>query len=482
MLEYYFFLNAAGSVSLRPFELSVPLPQAPALPDTPEDPEKTGDGGNGGNMGEAGRIRFLSPAVRFLVRAPGEAGAVRSSRTSPRLSWKETPALLRSGEEAEFTLVHQGWDPRLPLPSPQSLMPRTPVGAILEASPPREDDEAAGILLRLRLIPLEEGRLNIPGFSVSAGDYSLDIPALSVPVSGGSRDRSSPGPASASSGSSREGVSLSPEPPAREHLPFPETALNPLLPFRARCGSIRDTARALWDRGLRAEALAELRRNERDYAGGPALIPLRREAEKSLGLFGNGDETWRPRLLLAGIFLISAGLALASLFLGFLPRKRVTPGLAWCYKGIGKLSRFKKPAGPEPAAGKSGGTSGSCEFEEPAQKTGVLEQPYLKRNPWFFRIFTVVFALPAFFSLWRLGGSLPEFPLSGSEGPARPALTREAEAFRVPGPEGTVAFRFEEGRRVLVRSLRGEWAYAEIPGREEGRKAGWVKIEALVFY
>jgi hypothetical protein len=449
MLEYYFFLNAAGRVSLKPFELSVP---APETPERPEVPEKTGS-----EEGEARRIRFLSPAVQFFVRAPGETGAGRSSPArSPRLSWKEIPPLLHPGEETELTLVHQGWDPRLPLPTPQALMPRPPIGAILEASPSREDDQAAGVLLRLRLIPLEEGRLNIPGFSVPAGNYSLDIPALSVPVSRG-RDReqrAASTPASGVSALPSGEPPGPPEPPARETLPFPETALDPLLPFRAGCGSIRERAKALWDRGLRVEALAELRRNERDYAGGPALTPLRREAERALGLSGNGDETWRPPLLLAGIFGVSALLSLAFLLLSFLsPQKQVTPGPAWCYKVIKNLGRFR------------------------------LKRPFLKKPAWFFRLFTVFFAFPALFSLWRLGDfSRIELPLPGASGLSRPALSREAEAFRVPGPESHPAFRLEEGRRVFIRTLRGDWAYAEIPGREDGGKTGWVRVEALVFY
>jgi hypothetical protein len=432
-MEYYFFLNTAGRVSLAPFSLSVPAPEIP------EDPEKTGDARG------TRRIRFPSPAIQFLIRAPSEAGSGRSSpERNLRLSWEGRPSQLHMGEEAELTLVHQGWDPRLPLPSPGFLIPRTPIGAILEAVPPREDDEAARILLRLRLIPLEEGRLNIPGFNVSLGDYRLDIPALSIPVVPAG-DRGQPAPAAAAGPPPEE----EPAPPAsgspaRGDLPFPETILKPLSPFRAGCGSIRERARALWNKGLRVEALAELRRNERDYAGGPALIPLRRDAEKLLGLSGNGDETWRPRTLLTAIILVSAILAVAFLFLSFLPLKmQVTPGLAWCYKGIGN---FKKPARA-------------------------------------FRTLAVFFAFPAVLSLWRLG-DLPaiELPFPGVSGPARPALTRETEIFRIPGPEGTVTFRLEEGRRVLVRSVRGDWAYAEIPGPGEGGKNGWLRSEALVFY
>jgi hypothetical protein len=375
------------------------------------------------------------------------------------------------GEEAELTLVHQGWDPRISLPSPQSLIPRTPIGAILEVSPSREDDEAAGILLRIRLIPLEEGRLNIPAFNVTAGDYRLDIPALSVPViAAGNRDRPAavpPAPEPAVPESEASG-------PLREERSFPETIPEP-SPFRAGCERIREEARALWDRGLRVEALAELRRNERDYAGGSALIPLRRDAEKLLGLSVNGDETWRPRTLLTAIFLVSAALTGAFLFLSFLSsKKQVTPGPAWCYKVIRRSS------------GKA-----SVSLEQAPENAGIGAKPVecrkrlgkFKKTARVFRGFAVFFAFSMVLSLWHLG-DLPAFdlPFAGVSGPPRPALTREADVFRVPGPEGTVAFRLEEGRRVLVRSVQGDWAYAEIPGREEGGKAGWLRREALVFY
>jgi hypothetical protein len=453
MLEYYFFLNAAGRISLAPFELSVPVPEDPESQEKTEVSRSQGQAGDPGNTREeARRIRFRSPAIQFLVRTPGEAGAGQSSsRANPRLSWRG-PARLHPGEEAELTLVHQGWDLSLPLPSPQPLMPRTPIGAILEASPPREDDEAAGVLLRLRLIPLEEGRLNIAGFKAPAGDYSLDIPALSIPViPAAAQDRPAAIQAAVSAPS---GLSPGePSPASGEDLAFPEISPNPLPLFRAGCESIRSQARALWGRGFRVEALAELRRNERDYTGGPALIPLRRELEKLLGLPGNGDETWRPRFLLTGIFIVSAVLAGASLFLSFFfQKKRVTPGPAWCYRVIGKFDRFQK------------------------------ELFHLKKPGWVFRIFVVFFVFTALFSLWRRGDLSAVEPFPGSSGPPRPALTRKTEAFRVPGPAGTVAFRFEEGRRVLVRSIREDWAYVEIPGREEGEKAGWVRREALVFY
>jgi hypothetical protein len=445
MLEYYFFLNSPGRVSLAPFEISVPGAESPAEgnpetgnPAAPEPPESPGNPGNGE------RIRFRSPAIQFLVRAPGETGGRGSSVQNPRLSWRDVPSRLYPGEAAEFALVRQGWDPRIPFPSPRLLLPRTPIGAILEASPPRDGDEAAGVLLRLRIIPLEEGRLNIPAFSVPAGDYNLNVPALSVPVGPGAKPDQG---AAASGDASPVPVSSAPSPaelPAApgEGLPFPATAPKPLLPFKAGCESIRNRAKSFWDRGLRVEALAELRRNERDYAGGPALIPLRRDAENILGLSRNGDEIWRPRLLFLGIFVISTALAAVSLFFGlFPPKKQVTPGPAWCYRVI---EGFKKPA-------------------------------------WVLRGFAVFFAVPAFFSLRVLGASpLGGLPFPGLAGLPRPALTREAETFRVPGREGTPVFRFQEGRRVLVRFIRNDWAYAEIPGKEEG--GGWVRMEALVFY
>jgi hypothetical protein len=436
-MEYYFFLNAAGRVSLAPFELSVPAPEIPEAQEPPEAPANTM---NTGDTGEIRRIRFPSPAIRFLVRAPGEAGAGSSSpERNIRLFWES--ALLYAGEEAELSL--RGWDPRLPLPSPGLLLPRTPVGAILEASPPQENDRAAGILLRVRLIPLEEGRLNIPGFSVPLGDYRLDIPALSVPVGPATkqdqRGAVSPAPLLEEAPSPASGHSV------RDSAgdSFPETALKPFPPFRAGCLSIRERALALWDRGLRVEALAELRRNERDYAGGPALIPLRRDVERLMGLSENGDETWRPRILLAAIFLVSAAL-MTGIFLSLLsPKKRVTPGPAWCYKVIGKSYG----------------------------KTEALPQQALKRGR--LRVLGIFAVLSVFLGFFFLK---PE----GVFGPSRPALTRETEAFRVPGPEGTEVFRFEEGRRVSVRSVRGGWAYAEIPG--SGGKAGWLRTEALLFY
>jgi hypothetical protein len=167
-----------------------------------------------------------------------------------------------------------------------------------------------------------------------------------------------------------------------------------------------------------------------------------------LGLSGNGDEIWRPRFLLKGTLVISALLAGASLFLVLSRKRGVTPGPAWCYRIIGYLRRKKA-------------VSGSV----------------------FLKVSAVFFACLALFSLRSLGFfPFTGLSLPGASGPPRAALARETEAFRVPDPAGTPAFRLEEGRRLLVRSVQGDWAYAEPLGREEGGKAGWVKLEALVFY
>jgi hypothetical protein len=204
-------------------------------------------------------------------------------------------------------------------------------------------------------------------------------------------------------------------------------------PFRSACDSIWEQAAVLWDEGRRVEALAELRRNERDHPAGPALVPLRREVERALGLEPEkaADEQWRPRGLLAAGFLLSIGLFILTALIRFFSKKdaintpcAVTPALSRGYKGV-----------------------------------------------------LIMLVVMGGICLYGLGDSARRL-LPGFTGYA---LVWETNAYRVPQDNGAVSAHLKEGERVLLRSS-GErirsgpenWAYAD--------GVGWVRVENIIFY
>ncbi|GHT68176.1 hypothetical protein FACS1894110_15130 [Spirochaetia bacterium] len=367
-VEYQFSLGGADRVVFEPFEVTLP----------------------GG--------RILTAPIILTVRGVPVTGF------RPQPGWQNPPAVLRAGEAAELILTLSGWDPRRALPESRLFLPKTPPGAILDQAPITEGDREQGILLRINVIPLGEGFFVLPQTPVAFEEFTLNVPALRIPVTDAALN-----PVSAV-------ISAAPAPAAGVAamvIPFPD-----IQPKAFR--EIRERAEALWNGGRRAEALAELRRNERDHFAGPALLPLRREAERVLGLEqARENEKWRPRVILGAGFLLSLGLLILSGIIINIPRT-VTTAFSRGYKSI----------------------------------------------------LIILFVIMGI-CLYGLGDSArPLLP-----GSAQYALVRETEARRVPEPDGAVNVRFKEGERVRVSSGRLNWAYAE-----SSTGAGWVRIRDIIFY
>jgi len=268
-VEYRFILERPGRFSFGSFTVTTPHGRAETGPFTLE------------------------------VRAPQTAGApVRST------VWERTPESLVTGEQAVFSLrVADGPPPEsgnldgffagYPLPGAGLFMPAVPPGHILESLPLNAGDAARGTVLRLRLIPLEPGRFELERRTFSHGGAVFEIPALRIPV-GRSAAAPAPQPPTA-------------QPPAPETAPrFPSHAAaenaNPRLfqRYRADFDSVYQNALNLWEDGLRANALAVLRRNERDHRAGELFAAIRREAEAALGLTGTPDERDARRAFFGG--------------------------------------------------------------------------------------------------------------------------------------------------------------------------------------
>jgi hypothetical protein len=392
-VEFLFAAVSAGNITLEAFEVSVP-----------------------------GKTAYVGPvSVRVYEGKTGK-------RPPPVFAWENPPASLVLGEEGQINLTLSNWNPQHKAPE-NFLRGKGLENAIVEELP----FKAFGNIIRYQfiIIPLSGEALNIEAHSFSAagdtGGLSLSVPRLSIALKKppASPAASPPVPEAASS----PGAEAAAEEPAAGQnsggrgagqeaiFPRPGGDVFPLI--RDDFRRIAQESEALWNEGRRVEALAFLRRNERDSLSGPALAPLRREAEKRLGLSLTEDEVWQPWKThaftgLCVFLLIGAGI----LFYKF----RVTSG---------KFSGYRS-------------------------------------------IFYLV--IPGVLAILLVLGRGTDF--LGSRGKRRRAVLEAANAYRVPETGGGVNSFFSEGQPVDIRSNESGWVYAETA---DGR-AGWVQVEKVIFY
>jgi hypothetical protein len=169
VVEYDFLVLRETSFTLGPFELSVP--------------------------GKRG----LTPP--FTVRAAGSGSPVPGGDPLPRLFWAApSSGVLRPGKPAEIALCYVyppggslSAEARSQSAASWSYRPAPPVNAILEVlpGPPLPGSPAAsgqgetGILLRLRVIPLEGPALSLPESRLVLAGSSLLVPGLELRIDPG---------------------------------------------------------------------------------------------------------------------------------------------------------------------------------------------------------------------------------------------------------------------------------------------------------
>jgi hypothetical protein len=273
--------------------------------------------------------------------------------------------------------------------------------AIMEAVPCQGDDE----VLAIRVIPLEGTSFSLPSFTVSLGARNLQAPVLRIPILNVQNSRT------------LSSAAVTETPPSGLTIRAAEGY--PPFPANPGKGNIQERVSALWEDGQVVEALAELRRNERDHPAGFTLVELRRDLEQALGLEQTRDEAWRPRSLL--IPVLGLCIVLTVFCLAF-PRKRSRQGAR-------------------------GG----------------------------FRAVSLMCTLVALFCLFRL---IPLLPYRGGNAP-RQALARDTVVYRVPEDTGTGIIRFRAGQGILVYEIRDGWAYAE---SLQNGGAGWIKTGTYLMY
>jgi hypothetical protein len=399
-VEFVFVPQTAGIFSLDPFEVVTP----------------------------GGRIRTQA----LVCRVGWEAGVDRLYQ--PRLRWDAYPESVRPGEAAELALLLSGWDPRIPPPDPLPLQFPAPKQAVIEEVPRSGVDRERGVICRVRIIPLAAEDISMGITHVHYGGVTLEVPGVSIRVTAPAvLPAASPMTAAADTPAGAVASAFSPDAagaagtdagssavPAGNALPFPEEGKGFFSRFRA----YRDAAalaRERWNQGREGEALAGLRRSERDDPLGFALTPLRREAEHTLGIVNSRDEPWYPRTLLAAPALGSLGLFFILGFRFFRPRffkkSGVTPGFSRGYKST-----------------------------------------------------ALVFILLAGISLFGFAGR----GINRLRG--RAVLRHEGAVYQVPG--GTAGTVFPAGQPVSARAEADSWVFVESPGGG----SGWTPRDNIITY
>jgi hypothetical protein len=221
-----------------------------------------------------------------------------------RLSWQGVASGLIIGEGSVIRLSFTGLNREtpagsIPLPEYGQFIPTVPQGHIVEFVPLSPEERRTGLALRIRIIPVTAVPFTLDRRIVTHGNVTFEIPAIRIPVS-------RPSPASVTADANETDQTHSPLPTPQGGVaatplpilipPFPSTQnaafINNRLYTRypTECENIFNTARNHWERGNFADALAVLRRNERDHNAGSLIAIIRREADRALGFTGTNDE------------------------------------------------------------------------------------------------------------------------------------------------------------------------------------------------
>ncbi|WP_245534784.1 hypothetical protein [Treponema primitia] len=395
LVEFLFVPQRTGTISLGAFEVSIP-----------------------------GKRVFTRALRTYVVTQEGGR-----EEYHPRLSWESYPPSIKIGESVELTLRIIDWDPDKTLAHP-AFQETAPADALLEELPLSKADLDQGLVLRLRLTPLEGTRVSLDPFSLRFNTLSLEAPAISIRLNPPGA-AAAPGPAPVDRSGTEEPAPLA-SGPAPANLAFPETPLKVFPLFRKAYGETLDKARTQWLRGEYSGALGELRRGERDLLAGPALVVLRRAAETALGLTETEDEKWQPLGFSLGLVVISFFLLILVIWRFFYrnrKRNKVTSLSLWGFRIV--LLTLLAILG-----------------------WGIMD-------------------------LGKIGGI-------SRNGALQSAVLHACEAYRVPDTNGAVSARWREGQPVKVRTVgklqpspaANLWAYAESPGGD----AGWVHQDNIIFY
>ena len=366
----------------------------------------------------------LAMTEAINIRVQGES----VSRYEPRFRWLTPPAGFRIGEAGEITLELINWDPARRRPE-DFFRGRAPLNTILEENPPvrttasSSASAAEGYHYRIVLIPLEGGSVRLETFSFLSDTYTLTVPEITLRVLPA---QPLPDASSIISGNLLGDMPSDDITMVDDALkpPFPQGREEVVFPWRGKYRQVIAQAEALWNEKRWAEALAEIRKNERDSPVGPSFVSLRREMEEALGLSVTEDERWRP----FGFPLFTfVGVCLVLVFGG---------ALLIVLRGKNVTSR--------------------------------------RRYGFIIIIVCTVIGLVLIIP----EGNAGFFPAVNSVRSGRIAVLKMTQSYRVPDHKGAVNGWFSEGQPATVGDSRGEWCFAEtLDGR-----SGWVERESVINY
>jgi len=351
---------------------------------------------------------------------------------TPRLVWEGAPRQMAAGDRVTLVLRASGWNSRLP--PPEFFMPSVPQGVILALLPLSEQERAGGIAVKLTLIPLNPGDFRLNARAVQHENVRFTIPALNIQITGSSA-AVPPSPGSGSAADDNAGnVAAS----------FPDFVLAApgksgiRKSHRLQGENIYNTAKELWDSGLFAKSLAELRRNERDHPSGALLEPIRRQAEEKLGIFHAENESRQRRKILSGLFSSLLFFVIITLFV--------------CLIFI-----------------KKGNSGDNITFDNIAFGNVALRRRTAL-------LCAVVLSAAGSFFFYRLADSRFVFHGKGNLF----GVTKETPVRRTADFEGEGSFSFREGQPVVILLDSGSWIYVRT--NDAAGSSGWIPAEAVEFY
>jgi hypothetical protein len=300
-VQFTFIPQRAAQVTLGPFEVRTPQRSA---------------------------ITAEIPVV--IKNANSRAGTRR-----PYFTWESGGNGFTVGKGGDLFMRLHDWDDTRK--RPQNLFRfDVPEHAILEEHPLTRAEIARNIVLHLTLIPLEGSEITINRHQFQYEGYTLEIPQFhlkSAPKEEAAQDASDTRDAPGASHTAGENVAListllDNASAAPFSLPFPDFSIDTgnFLHGLKKVGAFGidsriEDVRTLWRQRRIAEALALIRKTERDHTFGPFFMNGRRELERLIALEPIYDETWMPKNLCLVLFLCA--LAALSFFItrGLLKKK-----------------------------------------------------------------------------------------------------------------------------------------------------------------
>jgi hypothetical protein len=323
----------------------------------------------------------------------------------PRFAWSSAQS-IRMNEDSFVTLRITGWN-QTPLPRDLPLHVQTPKNAIVEAHAIPPEEAARGAVLYLRVQPLAGTELSFHPVTFRYQNWVLVVPELKLKVLPSASQTSEPGLLPASN--PKLNMKITAAAKRQRVLTFPVVPDFPgllTLVDGDRFQQTLDAARAAWQNGDYAAALAALRAGERDFAAGASFAYMRKNAEAALGLNLMTGEIWSPgRLFIAtGLLSLSVMILLCGRFI---------------YQKVAHVDRHRLMVKSFAAAG----------------------------------IATVLSGIMYTGGIVRQGKS---------------AVLRSTKVYDVPEQEKESSFFFEEGTPVRIKAATTDWLYAEATNGSSG--------------